>query len=129
MKRWMWIGLAVLVLSACLRAVNDPSAPQAPAPSPPAVNAADNRLAAEIWEHFRQNFGQTTWGSSVTSLTVAGTSLEAKTAIYPDDEGKRFGEQICNAIRGNYRARFAPRDISVRVMSNQATILARCSTL
>lgn len=119
----------VVVLIAATIACSRLSAPR-PATEPTPQPKADESLhrQEQIRNNFKLNFGRTLWGSSVKVIVVSGNSIRAQTDIYPDIEGKELGTQICHALRGNYRQLFEPNDLDVRVISNQDTTLARCST-
>ncbi len=125
MKRLAIVVVLIAGAIACSR-LSDPSRGAEPTPQPKADESLHRQK--QIWDSFTLNFGRTLWGSSVKVIVVSGNSIRAQTDIYPDIEGRELGTQICHALRGNYRQLFEPNALDVRVISNQDTTLARCST-
>jgi hypothetical protein len=44
---------------------------------------------------------EASWYGLIDSLEVHGESLDVRTSIYPDDEGRDIAKNLCNILNGN----------------------------
>jgi hypothetical protein len=56
----------------------------------------------EIRADYKLNFTGVSWYTPPGTLKIEGATLVARTGFYPDDEGRELGNQLCNALNGNY---------------------------
>lgn len=119
MSAGRWIPAALLValslaLSGCGSDGGGADGPEADAATTASAEteeapaAAPGALAA-IREDFALNFGgagnpayEVSWYTPPETLSITGTTLVARTDLYPDEDGGAIGRQLCNALNANY---------------------------
>lgn len=45
---------------------------------------------------------ETLWYQSIENVEVHGSSLDIRTSIYPDDEGRAIAKDLCNILNANF---------------------------